>query len=125
MGRNLRPSRVLQTVQRSLRIPITVDREVPPVWLPVLARYPPSAMLTRPQPTVHQDPDPRVRRPRRLFHPQPITFPEDSLRRAFFKDHPWELARPRIAVETDGKDARYLDWSRGLRQPGQVVSGES
>ncbi|CAN8104192.1 unnamed protein product [Discula destructiva] len=127
MGRNLRPTRVHQTVKRSLQIPNTnTTIEIPPVWLKVLERYPPAEILTRPKPTVHQEPHPtKRRRPRNLFHPQPITYPEDELRRIFFKDHPWELARPRIAVELDGKDGRYVDWSRGLRQPGVMVSGES
>lgn len=126
MGRNLRATRVYQTVKRSLMHPNSHSAiELPPKWLQVVERYPPAEILTRPAPTRHQDPDPRQRRPRHIFRPQRITFPEDKLRRTFFKDHPWELARPRIAVELDGKDARYVDWSRGLRQPGMVVSGES
>lgn len=127
MGRSMRPSRVYQTVKTSLAIPnnLTGNTEKPPVWLKVIERYPPSEILTRPKPTPHQNPDPRQRKPRNIFRPQAITFPEDDLRRTFFKDHPWELARPRIAVEYDGKDARYVDWSRGLKQPGWQVSGES
>lgn len=126
MGRrSLRPSRVYQTVKTSLAIPKTHNAEIPPVWLNVIERYPPAELLTRPKPTPHQDPNPRQRRPRNIFRPQAITFPEDELRKTFFKDHPWELARPRIAVELDGKDGRYVDWSRGLKQPGLQVSGES
>lgn len=127
MGRSLRPSRVYQTVKTSLAIPNTLagQTELPPVWLKVIERYPPSELLTRPKPTPHQVPNSRQRRPKNIFRPQAITFPEDELRRTFFKDHPWELARPRIAVELDGKDGRYVDWSRGLKQPGWQVSGES
>lgn len=66
-----------------------------------------------------------MRKPRNIFKPQRIIHPEDELRQTFFKDHPWELARPRIAVELDGKDAQYLDWSTGLQQPGMQVTGES
>lgn len=130
MGRNLRPTRVHQTVKRSLAIPLENSsryREIPPVWLRVMERYPPSAVLARPQPTPLQEPfvHPRQRKTRNLYRPHNITYPEDDLRRTFFKDHPWELARPRIAVELDGMDARFVDWSRGLRQPGCLVSGES
>lgn len=126
MGRSLRPSRVYHTVKTSLAIPNTHSKgEIPPVWLKVVERYPPSEILTRPKPTPHQIPNPRQRRPKNIFLPQRITFPEDELRKIFFKDHPWELARPRVAVELDGKDARYVDWSRGLKQPGWQVSGES
>lgn len=125
MARDFRPARVYQTVKQSLAIPSPSKAEIPPVWLKVIERYPPSEMLTRPKPTVHQDPNPRQRRVRRVFRPQAITFPEDNLRRTFFRDHPWELARPRIAVELDGKDGRYVDWSRGLKQPGWILSGES
>lgn len=57
--------------------------------------------------------------------PQKIVYEEDELRRTFFKDHPWELARPRIIMELDGKDARYLDWSKGLLQSGFPLTGES
>lgn len=127
MGRSLRPSRVYQTVKTQLSIPRMKDdiRDVPPVWLKVIERIPPSEILTRPKPTPHRDPDLRQRRPRNIFRPQTISFPEDELRRIFFKDHPWELARPRVAVELDGKDARFLDWSTGLRQRGMQVTGES
>lgn len=90
-----------------------------------MGKIPPTEILTRPRPTTHQDPDPRKRRPRRTYIPERITFPEDALRRTFFKDHPWELARPRVIVETDGKDAYGVDWSKGLRQPGRQVTGES
>lgn len=101
-------------------------REEPPVWLKVLERYPPAEILTRPKPTPHRDPDPRRRVvSRNIFKPQRITYPEDELRRTFFRDHPWELARPRIAVELDGKDAQLVDWGRGLNQPGMQVTGES
>lgn len=127
MGRSLRPSRVYQTVKTQLGVPRANNdkRDIPPVWLKVIERIPPSEILTRPKPIPHHDPDPRQRRPRNIFRPQQITFPEDELRRTFFKDHPWELARPRVAVELDGKDSRYVDWSKGLRQRGMQITGES
>ena len=44
--------------------------------------------------------------------PLEIKYEEDSLRSRFFKDHPWELARPRIMLETDGRDGLRADWSQ-------------
>ena len=58
-----------------------------------------------------------------MFMPQPITYPEDKLRRDFFKDHPWELARPRIVLEQDGKDAQRTGWSQ-MRQHEKGLDGE-
>lgn len=145
--RALGPSRVYETVKTRLSIPrkdvlrqsnarrkkeeedaqdTTSGRAVPPVWLKVLEKYPPSAIMTRPQPTPHRDQDPRRRVvPKNIFKPQRISFPEDELRRTFFRDHPWELARPRIAVELDGKDSQLVDWATGINQPGMQVTGES
>lgn len=127
MGRSFRPQRVYQTAKINLAIPRNKDslRAVPPVWLKVIERIPPSEILTRPKPIPHRDPNPRQRNQRNIFKPQHITYPEDDLRYNFFKDHPWELARPRVVVELDGKDSRYVDWSKGLRQEGVPVTGES
>lgn len=126
MGRSFRAARVLQTARNS------IGRSGPqgmtisaPVWLQALERWPPAEILTRPKPVPHHDPNPRMRKPKNIYKPQRIAHPEDELRRTFFRDHPWELARPRMAVELDGKDAQYLDWSRGLQQPGMQVTGES
>lgn len=54
----------------------------------------------------------------------PIVYPEDKLRNEFFGDHPWELARPRVILENDGKDGEKWDWSR-IVQPGKKLDGES
>lgn len=32
--------------------------------------------------------------------PRPIVYPDDRLRRQFYKDHPFELQRPKLLVET-------------------------
>lgn len=136
MGRYFGPSRVYQTMKTKLSITRTkpsnrepeIIRMEAPVWLRTIERIPPSEILTRPKPTPHSEPalHPRRRRPsKNLFKPQRIEHPEDELRRTFFKDHPWELARPRIAVELDGKDAWFVDWGAGLQQPGMQVTGES
>jgi len=65
----------------------------------------------------------RIRKPSKMFKPQQIVYEEDSIRQDFYKDHPWELARPRILLETDGKDGQKCDWSK-LRQPGRPLNGE-
>lgn len=46
------------------------------------------------------------------------------MRKTFFTDHPWELARPRMVLENDGKDAEKDDWSK-IIQPHKKLSGES
>ncbi|KAK3486391.1 mitochondrial ribosomal protein S25 [Neurospora crassa] len=96
----------------------------PPLWLKAIESIPPAEINTRPYPIQHSPPNPRARKPRNLFRPTKIVYPEDELRRDFYRDHPWELARPRMIIELDGKDARFLDWSKGLRQRGIPLSGE-
>jgi len=89
---------------------------------------PPAEVLTRPYPIQHTEPNDRgraIQRPRNLFRPTRIVHPEDELRRDFYREHPWELARPKLVLELDGQDARYRDWSKGLRQPGMPLSGEN
>ncbi|KAK0732685.1 mitochondrial ribosomal protein S25-domain-containing protein [Apiosordaria backusii] len=63
--------------------------------------------------------------PWNLYRPTKIIHPEDRLREEFYRDHPWELARPMLLIEIDGQDARFRDWSKGLQQPGMKLSGES
>lgn len=99
---------------------------VTPPWVKALRNIPPSEVLTRPYPIQHAPPPPRPLKtvPRNMFRPQRIVHPEDQLRQEFFRDHPWELARPRLVVELDGLDGRRRDWGRGLVQPGMALSGE-
>jgi small subunit ribosomal protein S23 len=58
-----------------------------------------------------------------MFRPQPIEYEEDHLRKVFYKDHPWELARPRIVLENDGRDGQKCDWSK-IQQVGRPLNGE-
>lgn len=58
-----------------------------------------------------------------MFKPQTIEYEEDQLRREFYSDHPWELARPRIVLENDGRDSQRCDWSR-IQQLGRPLNGE-
>ncbi|KAI7868600.1 mitochondrial ribosomal protein S25 [Spinellus fusiger] len=116
-----------------------------PVWLPVLQANPPGpsiiraqnpitnvsaqtefeALLSKPKPhstaSRHQQKHLRTRPPR----PLPIVYPEDKLRRQFYKDHPYELARPKVLVEEDCEQNR-TDFSQ-LLLPGmdsREVDGE-
>jgi small subunit ribosomal protein S23 len=46
-----------------------------------------------------------------------------KLRKKFYKQHPWELARPKILVEEDGADYSRQDWSK-MEQVGKALDGE-
>jgi small subunit ribosomal protein S23 len=58
-----------------------------------------------------------------VFQPVGVRYEEDQLRKEFFRDHPWELARPRIVLETTGKDFEKYDWSK-IQQIGKKLGGE-
>ncbi|ORZ20455.1 mitochondrial ribosomal protein S25 [Absidia repens] len=99
-----------------------------PVWLPVVQSIPPGPSIIRSQqPHVNltaQTPaekamaaDATANSSRRstslsIRHkqkhlrtppprPRAIVYPEDRLRRQFYKDHPFELSRPKVLVEND------------------------
>lgn len=121
MGRyNFRPQRVHQAVTQLLG---TERLQAAPPWHDIVGTVPPSQILVRTQPVQHHQ-RLKTKKSSKLFQPQNITYPEDRLRKEFFSDHPWELARPRVVLENDGMDARMHDWSKGIRQPGQPLSGE-
>lgn len=126
MGRHdLRPLRVHQTANRFLA---TDKITALPNWHGVLGSIPPAPTLARTQPLQHK---PKVkqaklgsRKASKLFQPTTIGYEEDVLRETFFGDHPWELARPRVVLENDGRDYQKTDWSR-IVQPGWALNGES
>jgi small subunit ribosomal protein S23 len=122
MGRQTRPTRVFKTVQE--RIALAATKPAIPPWFDIVRSHPPSGILSRPAAVQLQEPNPWQRLPKNVYLPQRITYPEDKLRQTFYRDHPWELARPRVVVESDGLDADHFDWSKGLRQPGIILSGE-
>jgi small subunit ribosomal protein S23 len=96
----------------------------PPPWYDIVGSIPPAETFVRTIPPHHRESSKKARKPKNLYRPQEITYPEDALRRTFYKDHPWELARPRTVLEMDGKDAQRCDWSKGVRQPGVALTGE-
>ncbi|KAE9969303.1 hypothetical protein BLS_005422 [Venturia inaequalis] len=62
---------------------------------------------------------------KQIFKPMKMGYNEDKLRSDFFNDHPWELARPKVILEDSGNDFKNWDWSRGIKQPGKRLDGES
>lgn len=120
---------------------------IAPVWLDVVGQVPPAQILTRQQPIRHPIAQIRTRtlpggkteqhvieappkkskstKRSRLFAPVEIKYEEDQLRKQFFQDHPWELARPRMVLETTGNQHANSDYSKGLQQPMVPLSGES
>lgn len=117
-----------------------------PCWVDVVSDIPPAQILIRNQPIQHQllrqrvktlpgtsktetvslpSPrrQPKSKKPSRLFQPLKIQYEEDQLRKEFFRDHPWELARPRVVLENDGKDHERQNWGK-LQQSGKRLDGE-
>lgn len=124
-GRQIRPARVLQTVTQELNHTILGGKTIPtPPWYNIIQSVPPAETLVRNVTPRLQKGSRKQTKPKKLFRPQRITYVEDTLRSTFYRDHPWELARPRVILESDGKDYQYCDWSKGLRQPNIPLSGE-
>src|SRR5580700_11761566 len=104
MGRyNLTASRVYQTATQVLEANLNSPRSKvlhTPSWYKTVGAIPPGEILTRSQPVQLEKPrKSRTKKPSKLFKPQPITYEEDKLRKEFYSDHPWELARPRVILE--------------------------
>ncbi|KAH0565846.1 hypothetical protein GP486_000769 [Trichoglossum hirsutum] len=127
MGRyDLRPLRVHQTATQLLQ---AGRIGAPPPWYDVVAAIPPTQAVVRVLPVEQHDRPSAskakaTKKPSKMFQPQKILHKEDDLRRQFYGDHPWELARPRVVLENDGKDGQRCDWSR-ISQPGRRLDGES
>ena len=86
-----------------------------PPWYQAIATTPPSTRLTRPPLQRRQQPGAKPPKKRsRLFQPLNLKYQEDGLRWEYFNDHPWELARPRVILENDGRDLEKWDWSLPL-----------
>lgn len=115
-------TKVYQAATRSLEAKLL--RQAPP-WYTTMGSIPPSEILTRTLPPQHRERklNSRVRKPSKMFIPLNIEYEEDRLRKDFYSDHPWELARPRIILENDGKDGQRCDWSK-IQQRGRPLNGE-
>jgi small subunit ribosomal protein S23 len=129
MGRyNFTASRVYQTATQVLEANFNNPRSKvlhAPPWYKIVGAITPGEILTRPQPVQLREKPRKLRtkKPSKLFKPQPIIYEEDKLRNEFYSDHPWELARPRVILEEDGKDAQRCDWSK-IEQPSRQLDGE-
>ncbi|KAF4344860.1 37S ribosomal S25 mitochondrial [Fusarium beomiforme] len=124
-GRQIRPARVLQTVTEELNHNILGNKSIPtPPWYNIMQSVPPAETLVRTIPPRLRQPNRKLTKPKNIFRPQRILYEEDRLRQTFYRDHPWELARPRVILESDGKDYQHCDWSKGLRQPNIPLTGE-
>ena len=100
-----------------------------PAWYRPVISSPPSHTLARGAVPHHSPTSTRTRshtnrNPVNIRYPQRIFYREDALRKKFYRDHPWELARPRSIVEDTGDDHRFYDWSK-LVQEGKPTDGES
>ncbi|KAK2799437.1 mitochondrial ribosomal small subunit component [Onygenales sp. PD_10] len=116
-------------------------------WANIIGDIPPASVLVRNQAQSHPVIQQRVKtipgkstpqvvfesrpsrkisskKPSRMFQPREIRYEEDQLRKEFFSDHPWELARPRVVLENDGNDHRHYNWAQ-IQQPGKALDGES
>ena len=153
MGRlNLTALRIRRRALANLE---TERTKIRPLWLEVAADIPPAQIFTRQQPTPQfltkvrrttiqapRDSDSQVPPPIRtqvtaaklsrtkkkasqIFQPAPIRYEEDELRKQFYSDHPWELARPRVVLETSGDDSGLRDYSRNVRSSNAPLNGES
>ena len=124
-GRQIRPAGVFKAVAQELNHQVLPGRTAAePPWFSVMNSVPPAESLVRTVTPRHRMPNLKSTKPKKLYRPQNIGYLEDALRTSFYKDHPWELARPRVVLELDGKDYQHCDWSRGLRQPGVPLTGE-
>lgn len=124
-----------------------------PCWVDIMQAVPPTSVLTRNQAVKHEVTRQRVRtnavtgrdevvveqavpklqgkrasqraskKKSRMFQPMRIEYEEDELRRDFFRDHPWELARPRVLLENNGRDHQGQDWTR-MEQHAKKLDGE-
>ena len=93
----------------------------PPSWYKVVANVPPSTSQLLVRPPFHRKT--KKTKASKLFQPVVINYPEDKLRQKFFSDHPWELARPKVILENDGKDYQRQKWDNIL-QRSKKLDGE-
>lgn len=125
------PSRVLQTTKALVKAKLIEE----PRWLKAAEKHPNTDNFLRcSHPIAYDSPLPSENRKRstattmalsscvpirgkvtmrktRFRPPTPprIVYPEDKLRRRFFKDHPFELARPVCLIEKDGRSESNWD----------------
>jgi hypothetical protein len=122
MGRyDFRPHRVHQATTQLLAAERLARR---PPWYETVGAVRPPQILVRTQP-VRLGPRGKTLKCKasKIFQPVRLIYPEDRLRKAFFADHPWELARPRMVLEDDAKDGQRRDWA-SIIQESKPLDGE-
>jgi small subunit ribosomal protein S23 len=101
-----------QNVHKTASLLIAAKQtKAPPPWFDIIGSQPPAKRLVR---MPKQRPQKAGKKSSKLFTPINISYEEDRLRWEYFNDHPWELARPRVVLEDDGKDQHKWDWSLPL-----------
>ncbi|KJZ72716.1 hypothetical protein HIM_07908 [Hirsutella minnesotensis 3608] len=125
-GRQIRPAGVYKAITQELQNPLAMARgqAVAPPWWRAMEAVPPAETLVRNVARRHGESTRNFSGTKKLFKPKKIEYQEDALRSTFYQDHPWELARPRVILELDGKDHEYCDWSKGVQQLGIPLTGE-
>lgn len=135
--------KVLELTSRLLKAGVITQK---PAWFDIISAHPPSLDVTKTPKSLelHQEADPlttlfvkqsgfyKTRACRKdvkqknssLFRIPKLELFEDELRDVFYHQHPWELSRPKIIVETTGTDAEKCDWSHML-QLLKPLDGES
>lgn len=118
-----------------------------PKWFSAVESNPPAQIFDRPRPQQHTVIRQRVRtnpetqlpevhitadkptplrkgkKPSHMFMPAEMKYEEDELRKRFYHDHPWELARPRVVLESNGNSHKNYNWSK-IEQVGKALDGE-
>lgn len=130
---------ILERTSHYLRARTILDK---PAWYDAVAATPPHLDLTKkPHSLKRADPatklagfggsaktrvlqKDRANRNHEINRVPKLRFVEDQLRDVFYHQHPWELARPKVIVETDGDDNSRCDWLR-LVQLHRPLDGES
>ncbi len=135
-----KPGEVLETVSSYLKTGLLTKE---PRWLRIVGSHPPVKDLSfRPKTREFIQNDSHISKKdikangiyktkvkkgangnKNLFRPKNIVYREVDIRKLFFEQHPWELARPRIVVENSGNDTKNYDWSR-IQQFGKSLDGE-
>ncbi|KAJ8099388.1 mitochondrial ribosomal protein S25-domain-containing protein [Lipomyces tetrasporus] len=118
-------SDVFEIIKRTSRLLQTGVVKGEPAWFKAVLAHPPSTSDTVQRVNIVQL---RQKHPhlsvKKLMKPMEIVYPEDRIRKLFYRQHPWELTRPRILVEHDALDFQRCDWSK-IEQDYKALDGES
>ncbi|CAG8461883.1 11607_t:CDS:2 [Ambispora leptoticha] len=103
-----------------------------PIWYPVMKMFPPGQSLPRASnnnatSTLNKKNNKNSTKHLRTksARPQPIVYPEDALRRQFYRDHPYELLRPRVLMEKEIQVDKVWKSLVGDDEDPSEVTGES